>query len=270
MARRMTTAERSRFQGYFPRLAVANCWVLGEQTRTYNCLAWALGITNAWVWPWGGRLATPAEMTTYLRGRGYVPQFGGPLATYGPGYLSHAARFTNAWTSKVGSDLLISHGLTEINGGVYGVLRQQYARRTLSEGGIGLIEGELVTAQAPVVEAFGSAEDSAISAAAERVSQELRAAFEAAITAWEDSWTWQPIPPLGNESFAELMALGDATIPLLVDRLRDPDKWPAIYILEHFLPAELTVTLDPDDPDTLLGEQFRARATALSWARSLL
>lgn len=43
----------------------------GNYTQNYNCLAYAIGITNTWVWPWGTRNPSLSETTTYLETLGY-------------------------------------------------------------------------------------------------------------------------------------------------------------------------------------------------------
>lgn len=47
----------------------ARCWTWqynAPATGTYNCLAYALGITNQWVWPWGNSLPTSSQVDDYL------------------------------------------------------------------------------------------------------------------------------------------------------------------------------------------------------------
>jgi hypothetical protein len=45
---------------------------IGNYTRTYNCLAYALGITYSWVWPWGEDCPTLSQLNTYMESQGYV------------------------------------------------------------------------------------------------------------------------------------------------------------------------------------------------------
>jgi len=49
---------------------------------TYNCLAYALGTTSTWIWPWGSRDATLSEMTDVLNAFGYSAH--NPGASYNP------------------------------------------------------------------------------------------------------------------------------------------------------------------------------------------
>jgi hypothetical protein len=85
-----------------------NYTVIGPATRTYNCLAYALGITSYWVWPWNSETATQSQVDTYLSQMGYS---GSPfgyvysipgIISYGPGpnSINHFARATAAYVAK--------------------------------------------------------------------------------------------------------------------------------------------------------------------------
>lgn len=54
------------------RNRISNSW--SYKARGYyenNCLAWALGNTTSWIWPWGSKNPTVAQVTSYLATRGY-------------------------------------------------------------------------------------------------------------------------------------------------------------------------------------------------------
>lgn len=40
-------------------------------TETYNCLAYALGYTTIWVWPWGTTNPTSSQANSFMAGAGY-------------------------------------------------------------------------------------------------------------------------------------------------------------------------------------------------------
>ncbi len=44
----------------------------GPCSTTYNCLSYALGVTNTWIWPWGSSNPTDSQVTSYLSTKGYV------------------------------------------------------------------------------------------------------------------------------------------------------------------------------------------------------
>lgn len=54
------------------RNRIAKNWTfLAQGLQDYNCLAWALGITTTWVWPWGQENPTLSEVNDYMSGLGY-------------------------------------------------------------------------------------------------------------------------------------------------------------------------------------------------------
>ena len=69
MARAMTPAEKQRFHGYFPSLDVNRAVVTGEVSSVYNCISWTVGVTNRWLWPAGGTLAS---FDAFYRGSGFT------------------------------------------------------------------------------------------------------------------------------------------------------------------------------------------------------
>lgn len=75
----------------------------GSATSTYNCLAYALGVTSTWIWPWGSSDATLSEITKVLTDQGYNTRSPGPsyipprLVVYGSSNaIGHIAKITNS------------------------------------------------------------------------------------------------------------------------------------------------------------------------------
>lgn len=124
--RPLTAVEKTRFQGYFPSMNVNNVVVSGEATDVYNCIAWTVGSTSAWLWP-GSSLA---HFDSFYSGYGFTRASDGPIAAWGHstsdmthGSISdpgHGPR----WESKVGEDLRIQHGLGEMAGAPMGKSRR--------------------------------------------------------------------------------------------------------------------------------------------------
>lgn len=122
-----------------PSLTLENHRVTSPATWDYNCIAWAVGVTNAWWWPVPGRF-WPAEVPrtetleaflAALGTRGFAPCSSSvaedgreKVALYSlAGVPTHAARqLTNGWwTSKLGPSIDIEHATVEaVAGGVYG------------------------------------------------------------------------------------------------------------------------------------------------------
>jgi len=86
----------------------------GPCSTQYNCLAYALGITNQWVWPWGYSNPTSSQVESYLEGEDYGTT-GSPakIISYGSSSaVVHFGRVTGSTTTaaKWGSMNLLDHG----------------------------------------------------------------------------------------------------------------------------------------------------------------
>jgi hypothetical protein len=106
------------------------------------------------------------------------------------------------------------------------------------------------------------------------VPADIRTAFETAYRSWLDAVRMSPAldsstsflirPP----EFARLLALGPQIVPLVMQRLADPNDWVAIALADALLPQELGVEVSFDDPRALEGEQGRARRLLELWAEA--
>jgi hypothetical protein len=122
-----------------PNLTVANYRITSPSSWQYNCIAWAVGITDSWWWPVPGRFwpadvareETLAAFVAALATRGFSTcsfsevELGlEKIALYSAGDLpTHAARqLSNGWwTSKLGPSFDIEHAnLEALAGGIYG------------------------------------------------------------------------------------------------------------------------------------------------------
>lgn len=123
----------------FPRLTPTNHRVTSPADETYNCTAWAAGVSGQWWQPgnvWPGPDTDPEyepeALARVYQGIGFVPCPDGSLepgcekvALYSDdtGEWSHAARQlpTGKWTSKLGNMEDIEHDTPEdVAGGPYG------------------------------------------------------------------------------------------------------------------------------------------------------
>ena len=81
---------------------------IGPADPNYNCLAYALGNTTSWIWPWSTDTATQSQVDNYLNLYGYSGNsFGYVYATpgiisYGHGSdaINHFARATASYVAK--------------------------------------------------------------------------------------------------------------------------------------------------------------------------
>jgi hypothetical protein len=124
----------------FPHLAVEGFRETSPATSRYNCIAWAVGATDAWWWPspeavhyWPAGVPREETLAAFLEAFatvGFLPAEDGgwdpkfeKLALYArDGKPTHAARQQpdGTWTSKLGKHVDISHTLRGIEGPVYG------------------------------------------------------------------------------------------------------------------------------------------------------
>ena len=128
-----------RLKHLLPRLTADNYRETSPASWSYNCIAWAGGLTDSWWWPAPGRYWPPNVPRHETVGAFLAPlaTLGyGPIATldldpglekvvlYANGEIpSHAARqpFSGMWSSKLGPSLDIEHNTPEaVAGGVYG------------------------------------------------------------------------------------------------------------------------------------------------------
>lgn len=137
-----TASERQSF----PRLG-DGFEVLAPASSTYNCIAWALGKDDRWVWPSGhGRQVNTADFDALFAFHGYkritslnydkvagydklvlyakANEFGVPEPTHGARQLTDGS-----WSSKLGKLPLIRHlHPDDIDGGTYGEAYAVYTR----------------------------------------------------------------------------------------------------------------------------------------------
>lgn len=130
----------------FPHLTESTYRESSPKTTDYNCIAWAVGISNLFMWPnaysyWPPRCPyeeTIDAFTTAFAFYGYKPC---ENAQYEEGYdkialyaredrPKHAARqlANGLWTSKLGSDVDIEHELAGLEGTIYGHVVKYYHR----------------------------------------------------------------------------------------------------------------------------------------------
>jgi hypothetical protein len=274
MARPMTPAEKQRFQGYFPSLDVNRAIVTGEVTTLYNCISWTVGITNRWLWP-GNSLA---DFDTFYRGFGFIRASDGTIAAWGISTSSmthgsvsgpgHGPR----WESKCGGDLRIQHGLNELVSSSYGHVTGFYRRsRTL----LAAYEAarEDVMKEKTAKSYMSAAQRRILNEQRGRIPEGLQAAFEEAFAAWKNIWfrgglaiSSNPHTRAVGREYDALIALGPAILPLVIEKLADPENFLALQLYDAIQSSEkLRVQYEPDDERLLEGEQGRAQRAVQAW-----
>jgi hypothetical protein len=132
-------AFHEQFRSALPQLTAQNYRETSPSGWEYNCIAWAVGITDAWWWPTPGRYwpaevpreETLAAFLTMISLFGYSVGASEALepdlekvALYATDQRpAHAARQlpNGMWTSKLGPSIDIEHTTPDaVAGGVYG------------------------------------------------------------------------------------------------------------------------------------------------------
>ena len=106
-----------------------------------------------------------------------------------------------------------------------------------------------------------------------RLPHDLRVAFDEAFAAWQQTWfrgglaiNSNPNTRAVGPEFDALVALGPAILPLVVEKLADPENFMALQIYDTIQPNErLVIHFAPDDERILEGEQGRARRVLQAW-----
>lgn len=274
MARPMTPAEKQRFRGYFPSLNVDQAVVTGETSTVYNCISWTVGVNDRWLWP-GNSLVS---FDTFYRGFGFVQAGDGPVAAWGysssamtHGCISgpgHGPR----WESKCGGDLRIQHGLNELVGSSYGRVVAFYRRSGLLRAGfVPILEKRMKEKTSKSY--LTVAEKKILRDQVKDVPAELRTAFKAAFSSWQATWfsgglaiSSNPQTRAVGKEFDSLIAFGPAILPLLIEKLAEPENFLALQLYDAMQPNErLIVQFGPEDERILEGEQGRARRVVQAW-----
>jgi hypothetical protein len=103
----------------------------------------------------------------------------------------------------------------------------------------------------------------------------MKKRFEKAYQNWKEAGSHpfivissNPASRTQTPAFLELISLGPAIMPLLMEKLTNPEEFFALQVADRLLRPEFVVSLDLDDPAILLGEQGRAIETVKQWIRT--
>lgn len=97
--------------------------------------------------------------------------------------------------------------------------------------------------------------------------------FEKAFSEWKATWfngglaiSSNPNSRAIGKEFDALIALGPVILPLVVEKLADPENFFVLQLYDALQPNEkLLVQIGPDDERILEGEQGRARRVVQAW-----
>ena len=236
MPRSLTDAEKEFALRNWPNMNVDNVLVTGDATATYNCLAWTLGITNSWVWPWrGGATVSKAQFDQLYASYGYSPSGSGPVVVFGfnASDMQHGSLFSQnygSYESKCGSWLRITHTLQGMEGGSYGDVEGSYSATTALQK-----KTELMQLSFDSINRLSARELKVLEDAVLNTDPALRSSFEKAYREWRATWQHPLIISSSNPydrtrsiQFLELVALGSGILPLLMNQLRNEEDFFAL------------------------------------------
>jgi hypothetical protein len=111
-----------------------------------------------------------------------------------------------------------------------------------------------------------------VHARAAAVDNQLRGRFERAYAAWKSTWNRPmiavssvPAARAQSAEYHELIASGPEILPLLMEKLTDPDEFFALVAVDRLAGPDLQISHAVDDEAVLLGEQGRAIETVQRW-----
>jgi hypothetical protein len=243
-------------------------------STVYNCVSWTVGITNRWIWPGN----SSANFDAFYHGFGFVRAGDGTIAAWGlsTSNMAHASvtgsEHGPRWESKCGADLRIQHGLNELVSSSYGRVLAFY-RRSRTLPAVYEPAREQIMKQKTAKSSLSAAQKRTLHTEQGRMPEELRAAFENAFAAWKTTWfsgglaiSSVPHARAVGKEFDALIALGPAILPLLVEKLADPENFLALQLYDALQSNEkLLVQFEPDDERILEGEQGRAQRVVQAW-----
>lgn len=277
MPRQMTPAEKQRFHALFPNINVNAAVVTDGSSIVYNCISWALGYTDRWIWPG----PTLQQFDALYRKFGFVRAGNGAIAAWGQSTsaMTHGCVAGSLhgprWESKCGSDLRIQHGLNELVGASYGRVVAFYAKSVSLAAESDILVAE-VAKDSSASFSMNADIQTAIKNAVADVPQETRGSFANAFDAWKKTWfeggaaiNSDPHTRACGKEFDALISLGPSIIPLVVEALSVPDNFIAMQLYDAIQPdANLVIQYDSDDDRILEGEQGRARRVVQHWLAS--
>ncbi len=170
------------------------------------------------------------------------------------------------------TDLRIQHGLNELAGGLYGRVLAFYSKGRSLPASFAAIAEDVMKEK--LAKSYLSASQKQLLQKQEAgIPAKVRTAFETAFSAWQDTWfsgglavSSDPHTRTIGREFDTLIALGPAILPLVIEKLADPENFLALQLYDAMQSDHnLLVQYEPDDERIVEGEQGRARRVVQAW-----
>ncbi len=269
--RQLTAQELQHLRQEFPQMTQNNTLRIGPPTNQYNCMAWSVGVTNAWLWPGANKFKEfYTQYGAHLVANGGIVAFGFALLDMKHGATNlQIPNYGRHWTSKLGVNPLVLHSLDALSGSgsIYGDPLQYYTPQPpLAESWIG---EEIIMYQ------LTEAEISTLQDRINRLSQDVREQFTRAYDRWKQTWSQpailassDPQVRARSKEFDDLVAMGQVIVPLLIREMSVEHDFFALQAVEKLVPPDIVFRPAIGDPEFLGGEQLRAHMTARRWLAS--
>jgi len=270
--RRPTDPEWLQLSGWFPLLVRDDVWITAEPTATYNCIAWSLHFTDRWINPpqplanfdqlyvdFGYQLTVAHAADALIDGWAT----GAALALD----MTHASRLYQdagpLWESKLGQSWRITHGRDQLDTpALYGTVVTSFDQPLLARS---------EPLARPPMKSLTTEELSQLAQQVSRVPPTLRAEFDVRYQAWRATWNPARSDTRGHArggEFDRLVELGEAIVPLVIERMVRADEFAALVLYDRLAPdPSLVIRYRLRDPDRDEGEQSRALRSARLWLR---
>lgn len=265
------TDEQKKFlRKKFPNLT--KFWITGEPTRDYSGIAWSMGFKNRWINP--GETLDKFKKQYQLLGYADIPAHSDEAMV--DGWIDNSKPINGSkvytgnipdtspglWETKLGSSYRIAHYRDELNGDIYGEIKISFKAPFISKKAF-VKKNQLITQK----------EIDTLNVEISKISPVLKEQFENAFREWKDSW-FQGDMIFSSDTrdrakgklFEKLLALGDEIIPLVIEKLVDPENFIALTLYDSLqMHPECVVKYHDADLNLLEGEQARAQRTIRLW-----
>lgn len=289
----LNQGEKLFYGSYFPNLNIDKARVTSISTKCYNCVAWTLGITDAWIWPDGGHLLPSPEATRleffdeFYQNLGYVKttnpneaeiEAWGIQPPKGQLYMTHAsviyAGSQTTWESKFGGLERLTHGMNELVSDTYGNAVVYY-KKSANMVNIEQLRKQYVM---PRIALNGSQyrkfNNKIVSVGIKTIIE-----FDEKFEKWKRTWNQDSIKLSSNPAdrmrsteYQELYQMGDVILPLVVQQLfLYPEDFFALQLYDNLQKDNnlKVIYKGPRDLQILEGEQSRANRTTKLYIESL-
>jgi len=278
--RPMTEGEKKNFIVYFPALDVEMAVVSAPATDDYNCISWTVGETHQWFWPPSmyPTMDPEAAFDRFMGDYGFIPGPPGQegevahwMDSSGPTHGSiRGAGHGPRWESKCGQELRIQHDRDELQGEIYGKITRYY----VSKGDTPAVRAGSHPPEVP------PEIKSSVQEMARAVSPLIKEEFEKNYGEWQ-AYRQSPRVKMFSDpavhcktpAFDRIVGMGDAAVPLLMEKIADGDffSYQAFERIQKSAPDDgyRFAAKAVKSEEAAVSEQTRAIRALLNWHQTL-